>query len=497
MLGWFRNLFLSQRDREINRLRAELSAAVQNIYDVKASYDAAQHNDDTIGLWSKADNLSARAANSWAIRSDLVKRSRQEAGNSPHMRGITITSANDLVGTGPSLQILLDDESACDRLESAWNGWADEICLAQKLHVMALAKSVDGEAVGLLTRNDQLLSSVRLDVQVIDCDLMHTPESVMAQRKNAVDGIEFDGRGQYPVAYHILEEHPGDMGGGTQRYRTEPARNVLHWFRQDRPQQARGIPELTPALLIFGHLRQYSAAVLKASRVAASLTAIIHTKSAPDTGPAPRALSGTDLDEGMIWAAPEGYDVTQMKPEQPAATYDAYTLRKLAEACHAVCIPYSIATGDFSNESYAGGRMARQVYHSSLNVQRAHLNSSILNKIFGAWLSEAVRVPGLLPAGLSGLAANIPHAWYYDPWEHIDETKAATAITANLGNFTTTLAIECAKRKLDWRKVVKQRAKEINMQKKEGVLILPPGTPDLNGSPQNKSSEEVDHAQAA
>lgn len=502
MFGFLKKLFSqSDRDRELNRLRAEYSQAMRKVREIQAGYDAAANNADTLGLWSKADNLSARLANSLDVRKPLRERSRHEAGNGPHMRGITLTLANDLVGTGPSLQILLEDEVVCDRIEKAWSAWADEVCLAQKLHTMALAKIVDGEGVAQIITNDLLDNSVRLDVQVLDCDLMSTPYQRMLKGDIAVDGIVFDQYGR-PAAYHILNAHPSEQGwyGKDQGFREVAARNILHWYRIDRPQQARGIPELTPSLLTFGHIREYSAAVLQACRVAACISAIFHTKAGPSSDSFTSvSLSATDFEPGMILGAPDGYDVTQMKPEQPAATYDTYTQRKLAEACHAACIPYAIATGDFSKESYAGGRMGRQVYQSSINVQRQHCNSAVMNRIFAAWLAEATRVPGLLPDGVSAVAANIPHAWYYDPFEHIDETKAASAITTNLSNFTTTLAAECAKRKLDWRKVIAQRAREIELQKQLGVLILPPGTPPLDqtNTPADGGSDASQQTQAA
>jgi lambda family phage portal protein len=478
MIGFLRKCLFGNFSREaaVDRLRAELSRALAQVKTIKAGYDSAQVNDETLGLWSKADNLSARATNSLEARRELRQRSRHEFGNSSHYKGIASTIANDIVGTGPALQVLTDDESTNDVIEQRWAEWTGEIGFSSKLHTAAMAKTVDGEAVGKIIRNDSLLNSVRLDIQVVDCDYMSTPPNVGLKEQCPVDGVELDPYGN-PSAFHFLRQHPGDVGlAAGPAYVREPARNVIHWFRMDRPQQYRGIPELTPSLLIFGHLREYSNAVLQAARVAACLSALIHTKSSPDTNAvAPGAFDAMDLEAGMVMALPDGYDVTQLRAEQPTQSYDAYVLRKLAEACHAVNLPYSIGTGDFSQESYAGGRMARQVYYSSVAVQRQRLNETVLNKIFRAWLEEAVTVPGYLPTGLRSVVS-VPHEWHYDPWEHIDETKAATAITMSLANFTTTLAAECARRKMDWRRVIAQRAREMDMQKELGVLILPPGT---------------------
>ena len=60
--------------------------------------------------------LSAAAANSPDVRRILRNRSRYEIANNSYARGITLTLANDVVGTGPRLQMLTADpasESVC------------------------------------------------------------------------------------------------------------------------------------------------------------------------------------------------------------------------------------------------------------------------------------------------------------------------------------------------------------------------------------------------
>lgn len=496
MIGWLRNMFGSQRDKAINRLRAELTAAQSNIRKIKSSYDAALRNDETLGLWQRADNLSARTANSPEVRKYLRERSRHEVGNGCHARGITRTIANDLVGTGPRLQCQLPDEAANDAIENAWALWDAETQFSEKLHTFVLASVVDGEGVALLTRNPNLLSSVQLDVQVIECDMLATANYGMSRDWRAVDGIEFDEFGN-PSIYHILDEHPGDAIG-TLKHQRVPAANVLHWYRPDRPQQCRGIPDLTPALLIFGHLREYAAAVLQAARVAACLSALIHTDGSPDDTAAaacPLPFDGMDLEAGMIMALPDGYDVKQLEPSQPTTNYDAYEKAKLREAAHCINVPYNVATGDFSNDSYAGGRMSLQVYQREAKVRRKHLGGRVLDKVFAAWLNQATRIPKLLPPNTPSVAALLPHTWHYDAFPHVDENKAATADTERLNNGTATLAELCAEAGKDWRKVIVQRGKEIALQTKNGSLILPPGTtpPGENAEPKTEEPASVEN----
>jgi hypothetical protein len=85
--------------REANaRLRAELAQ-------LRAKYDAAQTNDDNRRHWANADGMSAAAANSPGVRQTLRNRSRYEYDSNGYCSGIVRTRADDLCGTGPTLQI--------------------------------------------------------------------------------------------------------------------------------------------------------------------------------------------------------------------------------------------------------------------------------------------------------------------------------------------------------------------------------------------------------
>lgn len=63
-----------------------------------------------------ADHLSANAAASSEIRRILRSRARYEVANNSYAKGIVLTLANYVVGTGPRLQMLTDDPDATGSL---------------------------------------------------------------------------------------------------------------------------------------------------------------------------------------------------------------------------------------------------------------------------------------------------------------------------------------------------------------------------------------------
>ncbi len=111
----------------------------------RASFDSSQSGPQMAKRFAYADNLSADQDNSDATRTTVRNRARYEAQNSTYARGITLTVANDMIGTGPRLQFLSRDEGLNRRIEAAFSRWAKEIRLAEKLRTMRLARMIDGE----------------------------------------------------------------------------------------------------------------------------------------------------------------------------------------------------------------------------------------------------------------------------------------------------------------------------------------------------------------
>ena len=74
-----------------------------------------------------------------------------------------------------------------------------------------------------------------------------------------------------PTSYAILPEHPGDSTylQGTPVW--VGVDQVIHCFKQDRPGQVRGIPEVTPALEQFAQLRRFTLATLTAKIIIRAL----------------------------------------------------------------------------------------------------------------------------------------------------------------------------------------------------------------------------------
>jgi capsid protein len=216
------------------------------------------------------------------VRRILRNRARYEAANNSYAAGIVATLANDVVGTGPRLQVLTDDPDANNAIEHAFNAWARSINLADRLTDHAHGARPLGRVLREARLEPVGAGPVKLDIALVEADRVTSP-AWGALSPDEVDGIVYDASGN-PVAYRVLREHPGDRPMNLEQD-TLPASKVVHYYMPARPEQSRGVPDLVPALPLFAQLRRYTVAVLSAAETAANFAG---TSSRPTRLPTAR-----------------------------------------------------------------------------------------------------------------------------------------------------------------------------------------------------------------
>ena len=458
---------------------------------VRGRYDAAVTTETNFRHWVNADGLCINAAAAPGTRRILRNRSRYEVFNNSYARGIVSTLANDVVGTGPRLQMLTGNAEANGQIEQAFSRWAAAVRLAEKLRTMRLAQAQDGEGFGLLVNNPKLDNPVTLDLQLVEADQVASPYLIFPEM-NRIDGIVFDVHGN-PIEYQVLKEHPGNvMVPFTAEFNWFPAYSVIHLFRVDRPGQRRGLPEIMPALPLFAQLRRFSLAVLGAAETAADFAGVLYT-DAPANGEADAVepMDTIELEARALLTMPGGWKMGQVHAEQPSTTYAEFKKEILNEIARCLNMPYNVAAGNSSGYNYASGRLDHQTYYKSIRVDRSHIESVALDRILRAWLDEAVLVEGLLPQSARRVNSDFTHQWFWDGQEHVDPAKEALAQQMRLANNTTTLAAEFAKQGRDWEAEVRQRAKEVALMVQLG-LTPTPTSPQATTSPIGQTNNAPD-----
>ncbi len=471
MLDWLRKTGFRRRASG-HKAGLRRRAVVWGLRSLLARYDAAVTNDENRRHWANADHLSANAAMSPEVRRTLRARARYEVANNSYAKGIVLTLANYVVGTGPRLQMLTDDPETNRIVEREFSRWAKAIGLAHKLRTMRIGQCESGEVFALLATNPQVEAPVQLDLRLIEADQVATPWPLPEGDRPVADGILFDDAGN-PVAYYVLKRHPGDLnafGSPVSEYDLLPAESVIHLFRPERPGQSRGIPEITPALPLFAMLRRYTLAVLGSAEQAALPSGVIYTDAPADAEAAQvEPMDAVEMDRGTWLTMPYGWKIGQVRAEQPTTVYGEFKREIINEIARCLNMPFNIAAGNSSGYNYASGRLDHQAFYKSIRIDQAYLADVVLDRVLRAWLSEAVLIEGYLPQSARTLDAEFPHQWFWDGFEHVDPAKEANAQATRLASNTTTLAAEYAKVGLDWENELRQRAREKALMRELGL----------------------------
>lgn len=436
-----------------------------------ARYDAAQTNPDNIRHWGAADNLSANAANSPGIRRTLRSRARYEIANNGYGHGIIETLANYVIGTGPRLQVNTGDERADRKIERRFARWARRVKLAQKLWLMRFSAAASGEAFAVISTNRRSKDPVQLDLRVIECDRVTDPSFTAVARKT--DGVVKDDFGN-PVAYTILRYHPGDaLHGATDDYDTVRAEFVLHLFKATRPEQDRGIPEMTPTLGLFAELRRYTQAVIAAAETAADFAGVIQTTAPPVDGAAAiEPFDSVEIERRMLVTMPEGWAANQMRAEQPTTTYPQFKGEVLSEAGRPFNMPYNIAAAKSAGYNFASAKLDFATFHKAIGIDQFRVEEAVLEPLFEQFWNEAKRVDGYLPeivvdgeVEIDPLDDDIPpHEWMWDGQEQLDPRESASKATGLAAGIDTLPRLFAAKG-LDY------ETEQINAAKALGLTV--------------------------
>ena len=392
--------------------------------------------------------------------------------------------AAGIVGNGPKLRLQSGNPVANAKIEAAWQTWSKAVGLSAKLRTMCMAKTGDGEAFALVGTNPRLADPVQLDVELVECDQITTP-NLTAGEPGRVDGMKFD-EWSNPETYDLLSEHPGSPNYRNAVLRTIDAQFILHWYRADRPGQHRGVPEITPSLNLFGQGRRFREATIAAAETAADFAIIFKTQGAPDDGPdlvAP--LSTLPIDKRMAVAAPMGWDAAQMRAEHPATTCESFGRSILREEARCLNLPYNIAAADSSSYNYSSGRLDHGTYFLSVDVERNYCGESVLDKLFALWYAEASRV-----YGWASDATLVPkHCWDWPKMPEIDRLKTANARKVDLSCGATTLREIAAEDGVDFEERLQAMAEdygvsvEVMRAKLFEALFQSKASPLEDGSP--------------
>lgn len=436
----------------------------------------------------------------------LRERSRDLVRNNAIAAAAIKTKVTSVIGTGLRLQSRVDrqalglDDSTADELETLiereWRLFFEtkDVDVSRTLTGHGIVRQVYQQAlengdVFILLPRLRSKSPYSLRLQVVEADRVCNKDNV-SDTATLSGGIEKDSHGA-PVAAHILKSHPGNSYlGGTREWEVRPffgqktgLRNIIHFFTQTRPGQARGVPDLAPVIEPIKQLGKYTEAEVMAAVVSGMFTVFVESESG-DSGfdytnlgdEVGRDSSDKDikLGSGLVVELAAGEKVHDTNPGRPNTSFDPFVTAVLRQVGAAIEIPFEILSRHFTN-SYSAARAALLSLWQYVQSERRHLEDDFLKLIYEVWMHEAVlsgriHAPGFLAD--PGVRAAYLGCRFIGPSKgQINEKAEVDAAQARIDGGLSTLADETAELTgRDWEDNHRQQVKERKKRLKDGLI---------------------------
>jgi lambda family phage portal protein len=467
---------------------------------------------------------------------DLRTRSRDLARNVPIATGAINTVVTSVVGDGLVLQSQIDQEAlglTPDQAES-WQRqaerefaiWSRRPDFTSRLNFDELQELVfravleSGDIFVARRRRKDRQDTYGLKLQLIEADRVSN-ENNGSNSATLVDGIELDTDG-VPVAYHISSRHPDDVGRGVKREwrRFEAGSSltgqpqILHLYKQLRPDQARGIPYLSPVVEAIKQLGDYAEAEVRAAVISAMFTVFVKPGMVSDDGDADfvGTTEGVDpnseiaLGNGAIVDLGPNEDVVFADPKRPNTAFDGFVTAMSRHIGVALELPYEMLLKSFT-ASYSASRAALEMAWQMFRTRRSWLAWKFCQPVYEWVITEAVASGRLSAPGYFDDPI-IREAWLGSDWIgpsriQLDPGKEAAADLIDLGmGVTTRQQIIMERKGGSFEQKHQQLVREQRMRDADGLItpgsaseaLQPPasrqgGQPDQTGD--NGDSETV------
>lgn len=481
--------------------------------------------------WGSRPNITSSDVVAYRNKDMLMADARDAARSNPYGKSAKRTLTDSIIGTKLTLQLEpnalllgVDDDAASEwaemveaRWEAASNSTFFPMDAQRKQTFTGLMRTahdtvlVAGEAAGTVewkaAHNGQ-----RTCLHLIEPERISDPRGVLDMTTGRRMGIERDMHGA-PIAYHIRTRHVSDgaMWGPfpdhykwdrVARYTSWGRVKVIHYFEHDRPDMTRGISSFTTALLPMRLLQDYLTTELESAAIRATYAAVIQSKLDYEQAmnvigeDYAKAVGGNPvLDFTLRMMADKasfyrGQDfrfgkskVAHLLPDeelkmvqgtQSANAVKDYASVNLYMLASALGVDYTSLTKDFSSTNYSGARAALYDVWRSYEVRRAGFLGGFAWPFFVAWLEEQIVFNKTIPMlgdmsfyeAIDALTVGTFATWTKPRLDPLKETQADMVLYKSGAMSLRDLSLIEGK---DWRKTIKQRAREKAALEAEGL----------------------------
>lgn len=367
-----------------------------------------------LGNWgTRKVDPTEEAATDLSVLRDRSRALRRD--NAWTSRGNNVDCAN-IIGTGVVPVPSTDDES--------WNEAVSELLLEWVKHVdysgtdmnlytiqaqLQMARREAGE-VFMIAKKGRLdrtsASPVPLQFQILEAD--YCPEDlnmIGSGSSDIVNGVEVNRFGQVQ-AFWFYKEHPDS----TLRFRRDisnyirvPKNQVIHYFKQDRPNQLRATPTASNSIVTARTFDIYNDAELVRKESRAAITGVIERdhfteedfKYDPMSGQPIRLgendVPELDLQNGTFQSLLAGEKLHLYNADDSGVGYKDYQTFQLLQIAASHGVPYQLLTGDWSGINDRVWRAIFNQYKREVQQEQALLlNPRVNDVVYREFIDRAI-----------------------------------------------------------------------------------------------------------
>lgn len=442
---------------ELERQRYRLAGDVTRAYDAASLLKTSD--------WSGAGRSSANSETRSAL-STVRDRSRDLVRNDAYAAKAINVIVNNTIGAGIEVKIKGRNKSQEKTLAAKWKEWAETTNCDfdgrynfKGMQAAAMRSIVEsGEVLGKEEINGSYLS-----IQLLEPDFINPN---MSNNIDNVQGIWLDKKSR-AMAYELYNSHPGDFRSYDLKSIRVPANQIIHAYRVDRIGQVRGMPWSAPVLNIHKDFADYQNATLIRQKVAACFTAFITEKDGDslvdkDLLKARREAENS-LEPATIRYLSSGQTVTFANPPG-VDQYDPFARQELRRMAAGWGISFEGLTGDYSQVSFASGRMGHLEMQRNIDYWRWQMFiPKFCEPVFNVFLKWC-RIQGI---DVTGVTAD----WTPPAREMINPTEEITALRAEVRAGFKSLPEAIRERGLNPQTVLEETI-EFNQKLDEAKLIF-------------------------
>ena len=420
----------------------------------------------------------------------LRNRSRAEARNNAWARNLLLTLTTNIAGTGFTPHPLFGSGDTGSAAEASAR-WVRDARM--KFRRWAHGADIDGRnfddamwtaVYGMVEAGETFLlrvqgesAGVPLQLRVVEAEMVPLWKNETLENGHEIRaGIEFDVQDQV-VAYWMFPSHPGEFTlrrpiMSVDLVRIDAA-NVIHLFRRTRPGQVRGEPWLAPVILRLHDLGGYADAEVVRKKGAANFLFKIEAPDPNNVSQAIGKLHDDNAEKGevdvkpgttVVTAVGETFDI--VSPTDVGPNFAAFFVQILREVCAGPGVPYALATGDMSQETYTSHRAALLEFWRRCDAVQCNVLVPCLRRLWAWWLEDAVASGVVVAARFTAWREDyLDCDWMPPKRDWIDPQKEVGATGDALELGITSKTRVCAALGEDYADILRERIAEAVMER--------------------------------